>query len=530
MNEHASSRTLHGLFAPSYRKRVANHFGRLALTVALMAGWPADGQAVSREAELRREWRQLTLPGLTIISDASPAQMKKWAGEIEWFRRAQLIAINLGPLAPEKPATIYLFSSERAMRPFLPQVDGKPIRVGAMFSEILGKSLGLVPIGISRFDTRERLFHELTHLYLRRAKTEIPLWFEEGMAQAMESFTLQGEGFRIGHAPQWAFRLVKISGTPPLEPLITRAELDYSRAGWKHGQTELFYAESAALTNMLLFRTKGGKISAVGAYLAALRQGLPAELAFKEGFGVTLAEAHAELDTYIRSPRWNVYTFRLDRTVDMTGWRAEPLSGPEIDRRMAALLVSTGQVDESMKFLQAALKSNPSDVEATELKAAAMVRKHGQSESTEVIGALVDAYLAGSKNPWIFCYLGYVTLDRFLPALVDETTQRPLRSMAFFQKALAVNPGMKFAYEGIAMALQARIQLSAAERTLLAEALQSNPNSAAVQLATANQEQIDGKIDEAKERLENLLRVRPDLPAVTRLQVRQMIGALSGEH
>lgn len=508
------------------RSAVAQRFGRLLGAVILFAISPADSLAVKREDVLRREWQQLTMPGLTIISDASPSQMRKWAAEIEWFRRAQQTAINLPQLAREKPATIFLFSSDGVLRPFLPLADGKPLRVSALFTESIRANLGAVPLGGSRFDTRDRLYHELTHWYLRRAQVAIPLWFEEGVAQVMESFTLQGDGFRLGEPPTWAFEFVRIKGTPPLFPMFLQTELDYSRAGWKHGRTDLFYAESAALTNMLLFGAKGGNIGLVSSYLAALKQNLPTESAFSTGFGVSVDEAHARLDTYIRSPRWKIYTSKLDRRMDESSWRLDALTGSALDRSMAELLIATEHIDEAMPFLAAVLASNPDDTEALQMKASALVRKGGPELTNEALGALVKAYQAGSRNAWICCWLGFASLERALSELQDGATQRPIRALAFFQQALESDPGMKFAYDGVAAFTQTQSELSPVERALLADAARVSPGSPAVQIALANQETIDGQPDEARARLERLLREQPALPMQARSQVKRLINAL----
>ncbi|MBI3886352.1 MAG: hypothetical protein HY302_11580 [Opitutae bacterium] len=511
---------------PAVRPAVGRRSGWLLGAALLAALSPAAVLAVTREEIHRREWLQLTAPGLTIISDASAAQVKKWAAEIEWFRRAQQTALALPAPAREKPATIFLFSSDGALRPFLPLVDGKPLRVSALFAESIGANLGAVPLSGSRFDTRERLYHELTHWYLRRARVEIPLWFEEGVAQVMESFTLQGDGFRLGEPPREAFELVRIKGTPPLLPLLRQTELDYSRAGWKHGRTDLFYAQSAALTNMLLFGTKGGSLAQLGSYLAALRQNLPAESAFAAGFGVSVEEAQARLDTYIRSPRWDISTSKLDRKIDENAWPLAALSGSALDRSMAELLIATEHGDDALPLLAAVLAANPGDIEALQLKASALVRKGGPELTDEALGALVKAYRAGSRNAWICSWLGFAALDRSLVDLPDAATHRPVRALVLFQQALAADPGMKFAYDGIAALTQTQSELSPVERALLADAARVSPGSPAVQIALAKRETIDGQPDEARVRLERLLREQPALPMQVRSQAKRLLNGL----
>lgn len=499
---------------------------RLLLVLAGGGVFSPGAGAALRDDVQHREWLQLRAPGLDIISDLSEPKLRTWAAEIVWFRAALGSVLEIPGALPDRPATIFLFSSDRAMRPFLPVIDGKPVRVAALFSESMDTRIGAVPLGGSRFETREKLYHELTHWYLRRAGAIIPLWFEEGLAQAMESFTLQGDGFRVGAPRIDDFPRVRIAQASSLLPLLTRLELDYSRAGWKHGQTELFYAQSAALTNLLLFGAKQGRLERFGSYIRALRLGLPPERAFATGFGLSTEEARRQLEDYIRVPRWKIVTQPLDRKIDPTTWVVGPLTGDQLDRSFAALLIAHSQTTAAQAFLAPVLGRHPADVAALELKAASLVRENYATLPGDAVGALVSAYQAGSRNPWICSLLGLAALERTLTELTEGSTGRPIPSLAFFQCALERSPGFLPAYEGIASLIITETEVSRAERALLAEAQFALAGSPAVQVALAHVDVLDAKPAAARMRLEQLLREQPDLPVEVRLQLSQMVNAL----
>jgi tetratricopeptide (TPR) repeat protein len=343
----------------------------------------------------------------------------------------------------------------------------------------------------------------------------------------MESFTLQGDGFRIGAPNEDQFTVIKSMRPAPLLQLLTKSELDYSAAAWKHGQTELFNAQAAVLVNLLFFGANTGNPARFGSYLEAVQHGLPPEKAFVAGFGLSLAEAQSSLDRHVHAPRWNVLTYPLNRQkTDPNAWPVVPLTGEAVDRRLASVLISTGRIELAMTFLRPVLAAHPADVEALELKADALMSDNYADPPPAAVAALVQAYRAGSRHPWICCLLGYVASGRALTELTDETTGQPVTALAFFQLALAADPQFTPAYLGLAGLFLSRNALTPAERGMLAEAQRLLPASPTVLMALAHVDLLDDKPAQARQRLEDYFQAQPDLPVNVRLQLKQMSAEL----
>jgi hypothetical protein len=158
----------------------------------------------------------------------------------------------------------------------------------AFFGARLGHEIGAVSFSGSRLDARERLQHELTHWHLHKSPAPVPLWLQEGLAQIYELFVVDRGNIRLGQDRDYVREYVRISGNPSLTGLLNTTELDFSRAGFKHQRTDLFYAQSWALMHCLLFGPEGRGPSDVTRYLMALKAGASPERALQQGFGVTI--------------------------------------------------------------------------------------------------------------------------------------------------------------------------------------------------------------------------------------------------
>lgn len=462
-----------------------------------------------------RRWLKLSAPGMVIISDASESQLRKWAAEIELFRRGLQLTLPIYSTGTENPATIFLFRSEGALKPFLPVVDGKPARAAAFFNSVLGHNLGAVSLGGSRFDTRERIYHEIAHWHMQKAGIDLPLWLHEGVAQIYQSFTLTGDKLRLGHHREGLFEHVRIAGTPPLAPLIQTAELDISSAGFKHGRTDLFYAQSWSLAHMLVFGAEGGSMTKITNYIAALRRGAGPEEAFVIGFGMSLSDAHARLDTYIRSPRWRMLEFPINRA-GLPEHKVSPVSASELDGSAALLLLAAGHKLPAQQLISRLLNQTPDDPFVWELQAALMMDP-GPMSADRAVGALARAYQLGSRNPITCCLLGYFSLENGMPVDIGTDT------LGLFHAALLARPGFMPAYEGIAASVLAGTARPSVEvrRDVLA-GLVLAPTAPLLNLAAAHLEITDGKKTEAQSRLTRLLAAHPDLS----MQLRQKVGEL----
>lgn len=486
--------------------------GRL-LSLVVLGVLSAAARAPDADELLARRWHKVELPGLVVVSDASAAKLADWAERIALFQRAlQLTCIIPNPREPA-PATLFLLNSDSALQDLLPLVDGKRGRGAGYFSSLLGHDCGMVSIGGSRLDARERVQHEITHWHLRRSPVPVPLWLQEGLAQIYETFVVSGGKMRLGQDHPGKREYVRISSNPSLSALVTTTELDMSKAGFSHQRTDLFYAQSWALTHLLFFAAPNNNLMSVSRYIRAVKSGVPAEQSFRDAFLMTSAQAHALLETHIRTPRWRIVEEPIDRASIKTPVVVE-LVGREREMRLGLLLASGRHAEAAEQLADRLARRDSSDPFPWELRAMLQTSRDGPSPAG--ISALVKALHAGTRNPSVPLMLGYVAIER---SLREETGHDAL---GLFTLALEMEPGHLAAYQGVAELALQRDDFSPALRSRVLEGLTLSPDSLVLNLATAWIEYRDGNKPSAETRMQRALKNHPDLP----FEVRQRIAAM----
>jgi tetratricopeptide (TPR) repeat protein len=142
------------------------------------------------------------------------------------------------------------------------------------------------------------LNHELVHGFVRHYLWRAPTWLNEGLAEFYSNFRIEGDKVTFGLIPHRAIRRTRF---PPLETVMkATAQQFYDDPT----HTNDYYAASAMLVHMLSDDAEDRKHFNV--YLAALAQGVPADDAWKQGFGDTSIEKlDHRLRGYVGQKEWS---------------------------------------------------------------------------------------------------------------------------------------------------------------------------------------------------------------------------------
>ncbi|HET8946578.1 MAG TPA: tetratricopeptide repeat protein, partial [Candidatus Polarisedimenticolia bacterium] len=191
-------------------------------------------------------WIRLQAPHFLIFSDATPERTTELARQIETFRAALLrLGSGLEANSPV-PTVVFIFKDHENYRPYRLRSD----IAGFFVKHRDGNSIA-VNAGVTGGDPWQVVFHEYLHFFLNNNFTDIPLWLDEGMAEALSTFTLKGTSAHLG-APldnhrEWLAR-------NPLMPLDHLFAIDTGSRDYQEGTRQgTFYAESWALVHFLAF-------------------------------------------------------------------------------------------------------------------------------------------------------------------------------------------------------------------------------------------------------------------------------------
>jgi Flp pilus assembly protein TadD len=354
-------------------------------------------------------WTIIQGATMTVVGDGPADRLRDVATQIEQFRAVVGGLIPNAGRPPSLPTAVFVFSTRKAMLPFVPVANGKPAQVAGYFQR--AGDMNHIVMTLEGFEESAAIvYHEYTHLLLANAVRSIPVWLNEGLAEYYGSYKLSADrrNAEIGGVAEWRLELLR-DRYLPLSQIIA---VDSATA--LHDATErrsIFYAESWALIHYLLSQVPDGG-ARLNKYAASISEGRAPSEAFQEAFGATPAEFDKQLRLYLRRQSFTAtrYTFKDRIVVDGPGptrvmgpgeadsWlgdlqrRLHRMSEavPRIERAAAAgpgtagtqralglLRISEGRVEEGVEALNRARALGPDDFTTQFLHGVTLLRADG---------------------------------------------------------------------------------------------------------------------------------------------------------
>jgi tetratricopeptide (TPR) repeat protein len=306
-------------------------------------------------------WTMIEGATMTIVGDAPANKLRDVATQIEQFRAVVGGLIPNAGRPPSLPTAVFVFSTRRAMQPFVPVANGTPAQVPGYF--LSSGDMNHIVMTLERFEESAAIvYHEYTHLLLANAVRPIPVWLNEGLAEYYSSYKLSADSrnAEIGRIVEWRLTLLR-NRFLPLSQIIA---VDSATA--LHDAAErrsIFYAESWALVHYLLSQVPDGG-ARLNKYAATVAEGRAPAEAFHEAFGATPAEFEKQLRSYVRRPTFTAtrYTFKDRIVVDAPG---------------PARVMGPGEADSWLGDLQRRLKRTSEAVPRIERAAATAAETAG---------------------------------------------------------------------------------------------------------------------------------------------------------
>jgi len=164
---------------------------------------------------------------------------------LTWFEQLRAFFEQQGGLRTvgEAPVRVVLFASEQEYEPYRLRSTADAYYAGS-------RSQNYIVMGGDDPAKFGLAAHEYAHLALRDSALQLPHWLKEGLAEFFATLRINEHTTELGGAPPGRVRTLQRRTWMPLEDLMSlRAE---SAAGEERNWADLFYAESWALTEMLI--------------------------------------------------------------------------------------------------------------------------------------------------------------------------------------------------------------------------------------------------------------------------------------
>jgi tetratricopeptide (TPR) repeat protein len=452
-------------------------------------------------------WLKVATEHFTILTPTGEHVARKWAIELEQFRRGLQSTVPV-PVERLRPVTVVLFKENRAMEPFAPLENGKPLKIGGFF--VRANDVNTIMLSLARNDTETRhvIFHEAVHWHLSAREGYMPLWLSEGLAEVYATFespNAKSYAFGAGFEPH-VTRLREESLLPlPKLVGIGRDSLLYNEGT----RTSIFYAQSWAFVHFLLFGENSPGRAAVQRYLELLPVVRSADDAFLTAFGADYATLEQQLRRYITSGRYHKHVYARSTDEMARHLKVRPAAPADIELAQGSLLLGARSPEEAEPYLGRAASLAPSDARAWELLGNIAVRRRDFATALVV---LTKALAAGSTS-----YLVYHNLAvSRLPELVQPWMPNPSidphvldAAAADFRKAIELAPSYLQSYEGLAGVMRGMATFVPGDLELLTRGLAQSPGNAMIEAGIAAAEVRAGRVADGRARLERLCARHP---------------------
>ena len=456
-------------------------------------------------------WIKVTADHFTILTPAGETVARKWAIELEQFRRGLQ---EIFPAPPERlrPVTVVLFKNDRAMEPFVPLENGRPAKIGGFFVRANDVNTIMVSLARNAKETRHVILHEAVHWHAGAREGVLPLWLDEGLAEVFATFEVpDAKSYTFGAALSDHVGLLRREPQLPLSNLMTigRESLLYNEGE----RTGIFYAQAWAFVHFLFYGEKSPGRAAVQRYLELLAVVRSPDEAFVSAFGGDYAALEQQLRRYIAGGSYRKHVY--SRVTDDIARVLKISAATEADLELArgSLLLGTRSAEAAEPHLGRAAALAPADPRAWELLGHIAV---GRKDFATAQSVLSRAAAAGSTSALVYHNLAVSRLPELLgPALPGGAINPEAMDLAAadFRRAIALAPRHVPSYEGLAGLIHGMATPLAGDVDLLVSGNQHAPGSVLIEAGIAAGEWRAGRATDARARLERVLARQPDSTA-----------------
>ncbi|HTK25476.1 MAG TPA: tetratricopeptide repeat protein [Pyrinomonadaceae bacterium] len=407
--------------------------------------------AIAVPVSAKDEWIQVRSKNFFLVGNASEKDIRKVATRLEQFRETFRLLFSKMNLTSPIATNVVVFKSDSAYKPFKPKrADGKTDNFIAGFFQP-GEDVNYITLSTEGedADTFGTIFHEYVHFIVNTnfGKSEVPPWFNEGLAEYYQTFAIEDDQkVKLGLPQSIHLQLLNQSKLIPLEQLFKVSNYQLLQTG-DHSRS-IFYAESWALIHYFV---QTGKADGLSKFLTFVLNDTPPEKAFQDAFQMTYAQMEKELRKYVSQSTYHYHevTFKNKLVFD-TDMRVAPLSEADSNAYLGDLLYHNNRADDAEPYLLRTLAVDANSSMANTTLGMVKMRQHKYDEAKTYLEKAVTGDQKNYRALYNYAYLlsrdardefGYV---RSFPA--DSVAK--MREL--LKKAIAINPAFTESYELLA--------------------------------------------------------------------------------
>ena len=299
------------------------------------------------------KWISVRSKNFVLVGNASEKEITQIATRLEQFRDVFTRLLKKSNFSSSIPTTVVVFKDFDMYRKFGPPNTGGYFQGGADMNYIA------LPGRIDEAnDPFETIYHEFVHLLVKDNVKNMPLWFDEGLAEYYSTLQIRDSDRKVWLGKVLSRHVFKLR-EETLIPLRTLFAIDHSSPYYNEASKQsVFYAESWALVHYLLLNPQ--RQPQLRRFLNMILAGQSPNDAFPLAFGVDYSVIEKELKEYVKHDTYpsQVATFEQKLEFDLE-MKSQPLSDAEGEFYLGDLTSHSGYFDEAEKHLIKALALDP---------------------------------------------------------------------------------------------------------------------------------------------------------------------------
>jgi Flp pilus assembly protein TadD len=332
---------------------------RTILLAAALAAHGFAAQADDTPGVLSRSgWNGLHTPNFYVMGDAGQRELREVARRLEQFRETLGILFPKTAMGGATPTTVLVFKTHRSYEPVKPVYHGKAKDIVGFFQP--GSTVNYITMTTEDgFDGLGVTYHEYVHLVVNNTVRNMPLWFNEGLADYYSTFDVSASRDKATLGKVIAPHLLLLRQQwVPLEQL---AAVDHSSPLYNESdKMSVFYAESWVFVHYLLLGNDHQLGTKASAFLTALINGTPFADACAQTLGMPVPAIEKELRNYVGHEVFRIQQARFTQQIGgIDDIAITPVPEVEVHATLGDLLLHMQREDAARAEVAAALALDP---------------------------------------------------------------------------------------------------------------------------------------------------------------------------
>lgn len=423
----------------------------------------------------QENWLQVTTPHFTVVCNDSENQARQIADQ---FERIRLILHGTFPTIqdPAVPIMVIAVKDTKDFRSLEPEDYLAPgqLDLAGIFLQAADKDYVLLRSEAGGNHPYATVYHEYTHLFLSGMDENLPLWFNEGLAEFYQNTDIYKTDTILGQVSPYDIYSLRHDH---LLPLTTLLAVDRNSPFYHDEQKgSIFYSESWALIHYLETQDARDHTHKIGDYALLIGDHVDGVAAATRAFG-DLAQLQSALESYIQRLVFRAVRLTNQRDPGEASFKVQSITSTQADAIRADFLAYNHRENDARGLLSQVLQSDAENVLAhetmgyLEFRAGHMAQAEHWFEQAAELDS--QSYLANY-------YFASIAMNREPNAENDKRIEDCLR------KAIRLNPSYAASYDRLALFYEKRGENLDQAHTLSLRAMQLDPGDVSFRLHAAH--------------------------------------------